>query len=127
MNTDVTEVASGMKIETLALCLPSRETPLGDSETLSANGMPSELYIVVLQKKDLASIAGVPPAQLMDQQLAQTCSSPEAQGEIIALNGCSKISDMSCLAQLEQMQALDVTGCSSMDVSTLASAVKGLK
>ena len=62
-----------------------------------------------------------------EQQLAQACSSPEAQGEIIALNGCSKISDMSCLAQLEQMQVLDISGCSSMDGTTLATAIKGLK
>ena len=89
--------------------------------------MPSELYALVLQKKDLASIAGVPPAQLMDQQLAQTCSSPEAQGEIIVLNSCSKICNMSCLAQLEQMQVLDISGCSSMDGTTLATAIKGLK
>ena len=121
------EVASGMKIETLALCLPSREAPLGDSETVGANGMPSELYALVLQKKDLASIAGVPPAQLTDQQLAQTCSSPEAQGDIIALHGCSQIRDMSCLAKLEQMQVLNISGCSSMDGSTLATAIKGLK
>ena len=121
------EVASGMKIETLALCLPSRETPLGDTETVSANGMPSELYALVLQKKDLASIAGVPHAQLMDCELAQTCSSPDAQGDIIVLNGCSQIRDMSCLAKLEQMQVLDVSGCSSMDGPTLATAIKGLK
>ena len=116
-----------MEIETLALCLPSGQAPLGDSETVSANGMPSELYALVLQKKDLASIAGVPPAQLMDQQLAQTCSSPEAQGDIIILHGCSKIQDMSCLAKLEQMQVLNISGCSSMDGITLATAIKGLK
>ena len=93
-----------MEIETLALCLPSGQAPLGDSETVSANGMPSELYALVLQKKDLASIAGVPPAQLMDQQLAQTCSSPEAQGDIIVLKGCRSLHNMSCLHMLAQMQ-----------------------
>ena len=122
------EVATGLKMETFTLNLLSSEKPLGANEVLAAaSGKPSELYLVVLQKVELAAVIGVPAAQLTDEQLAQACSSPEAQGEIIALNGCSQISDMSCLAQLEQMQALDVTGCSSMDVSTLASAVKGLK
>ena len=122
------EVATGLKMETFALYLLSSEKPLGANEVLAAaSGEPSELHLLVLQKVELAAVAGVPAAQLTDEQLAQACSSPEAQGEIIALNGCSQISDMSCLAQLEQMQALDVTGCSSMDVSTLASAVKGLK
>ena len=122
------EVATGLKMETFALYLLSSEKPLGANEVLAAaSGKPSELYLVVLQKVELAAVIGVPAAQLTDEQLAQACSSPEAQGEIIALNGCSQISDMSCLAQLEQMQALDVTGCSSMDVSTLASAVKRLK
>ena len=117
-----------MKMETFTLNLLSSEKPLGANEVLAAaSGKPSELYLVVLQKVELAAVIGVPAAQLTDEQLAQACSSPEAQGEIIALNGCSQISDMSCLAQLEQMQALDVTGCSSMDVSTLASAVKRLK
>ena len=122
------EVATGLKMETFTLNLLSSEKPLGANEVLAAaSGKPSELYLVVLQKVELAAVIGVPAAQLTDEQLAQACSSPEAQGEIIALNGCSQISDMSCLAQLEQMQALDITGCSSMDVSTLASAVKGLK
>ena len=122
------EVATGLKMETFTLYLLSSEKPLGANEALAAaSGEPSELHLLVLQKVELAAVAGVPAAQLTDEQLAQACSSPEAQGEIIALNGCSQISDMSCLAQLEQMQALDVTGCSSMDVSTLASAVKGLK
>ena len=121
------EVATGLKMETFTLYLLSSEKPLGANEVLAASNEPSELHLLVLQKVELAAVAGVPAAQLTDEQLAQACSSPEAQGEIIALNGCSQISDMSCLAQLEQMQALDVTGCSSMDVSTLASAVKGLK
>ena len=122
------EVATGLKMETFTLYLQSSKKPLGANEVLAAaSGEPSELHLLVLQKVELAAVIGVPAAQLTDEQLAQACSSPEAQGEIIALNGCSQISDMSCLAQLEQMQALDVTGCSSMDVSTLASAVKGLK
>ena len=122
------EVETGLKMETFALYLLSSVKPLGANEVLAAaNGEPSELHLLVLQKVELAAVAGVPAAQLTDEQLAQACSSPEAQGEIIALNGCSQISDMSCLAQLEQMQVLDVTGCSSMDGSTLASAIKGLK
>ena len=121
-------MATGLKMETFALYLLSSEKPLGANEVLAAaSGKPSELYLVVLQKVELAAVIGVPAAQLTDEQLAQACSSPEAQGEIIALNGCSQISDMSCLAQLEQMQVLDVTGCSSMDGTTLASAIKGLK
>ena len=122
------EVATGLKMETFTLNLLSSEKPLGANEVLAAaSGKPSELYLVVLQKVELAAVIGVPAAQLTDEQLAQACSSPEAQGEIIALNGCSQIRNMRCLAWLEQMQVLDVTGCSSMDVTTLASAIKGLK
>ena len=121
------EVATGLKMETFTLYLQSREKPLGANEVLAASGEPSELHLLMLQKVELAAVAGVPAAQLTDEQLAHACSSPEAQGEIIALNGCSGIRDMGCLAQLEQMQVLDVTGCSSMDGSTLASAIKGLK
>ena len=121
-------MATGLKMETFALYLLSRDKPLGATEVLAASDEPLELHLFVLQKVELAAVAGVAyAAQLTNEQLAQACSSPEAQGEIIALNGCSKISDMSCLAQLEQMQALDITGCSSMDVSTLASAIKRLK
>ena len=123
------EVETGLKMETFALYLLSSVKPLGANEVLAAaSGEPSELHLLVLQKVELAAVAGVADAaQLTNEQLAQACSSPEAQGEIIALNGCSQISDMSCLAQLEQMQVLDITGCSSMDGSTLASAIKGLK
>ena len=121
------EVATGLKMETFTLYLLSSEKPLGANEVLAASSEPSELHLLVLQKVELAAVAGVPAAQLTNEQLAQACSSPEAQGEIIALNGCSQISDMSCLAQLEQMQVLDATGCSSMDGTTLASAIKGLK
>ena len=122
------EVATGLKMETFTLYLLSSEKPLGANEVLAASSEPSELHLLVLQKVELAAVAGVADAaQLTNEQLAQACSSPEAQGEIIALNGCSQISDMSCLAQLEQMQVLDATGCSSMDGTTLASAIKGLK
>ena len=86
------------------------------------------LHLLVLQKVELAAVAGVADAaQLTNEQLAQACSSPEAQGDIIVLNGCSQICDMSCLAKLEQMQVLDISGCSSMDGTTLANVIKGLK
>ena len=120
-------VATGKKTEVMALCLLSQETMLGANETLSEKGMPSELYVFMRQVSNLPSIAGVAPAQFTDQQLVESCSSPEAQGEIIVLNSCSKICNMSCLAQLEQMQVLDISGCSSMDGTTLATAIKGLK
>ena len=121
------EVATGLKMETFTLYLQSREKPLGANEVLAASHEPSELHLLMLQKVELAAVAGVPAAQLTDEQLAQACSSPEAQGDIIVLNGCSQICDMSCLAKLEQMQVLDISGCSSMDGTSLATAIKGLK
>ena len=97
-------IEAGLKAETFLLYLPSKEEPLGESQTVSANDMPSELYAVVLQKVVIADAAGVPASMLTDEQLQTACSSPEAQGDIIVLKGCRSLCNMSCLQLLDQMQ-----------------------
>lgn len=142
------EYEGGLTAETLSLCLPSAEQPLGESITVSACDMPTELYAVILQKVVIADIApdaaagggggGVAgvgffgfgaPAQgvkLTDEQLQKACASPEAQaGDIIILKGCSQLCNLSCLVELEGMQALDISGCTGMDATTVP--IAGLK
>jgi hypothetical protein len=128
------EVATGMKMETFALHLPSTGTPLGESETVGASGAPVELHLVLASsagaappsapatggdakadasgpKVDVASIAGVAADQLTDAQLAAVAESCEVglDGKSeIALNGCSQIRNMSCLAKLTGMPSMQV-------------------
>ena len=72
-------IEAGLKAETFSLYLPSQEEPLGESQTVSACGMPSELYAIMLQRVIIADAAGVPASALTDEQLEKACSSPEAQ------------------------------------------------
>ena len=114
------EIEAGLKVETFLLYLPSKEEPLGESQTVSACGMPSELYAVMLQKVVIADAAGVPASALTEEQLAKACSSPEAQaGDIIVLAGCRQIRNLSCLVRLESTHTLDISGCTRMDAATV--------
>ena len=72
------ETEGGDKAEAVALYLPSTEEPLGESTTVSACGMPSELYAVTLQMVVIADVAGVPAASMTDEQLEKACASPQA-------------------------------------------------
>ena len=120
------EIEAGLRAETFSLYLPSKEEPLGESQTVSACGMPSELYAVVLQTVVIADAAGVPASALTDEQLEKACASPEAQGgDIIVLAGCKQIRNLSCLVWLESVQILDISGCTGMDASTVP--IAGLK
>ena len=113
------EAEGGDKAEALALYLPSTEEPLGESTTVSACGMPSELYAVTLQMVVIADVAGVPAVSMTDEQLEKACSSPQAQaGDIIILKGCSQLCNLSCLIQLESTQVLDITDCKAMAAAT---------
>ena len=106
--------------------LPSQEEPLGESQTVSACGMPSELYAIMLQRVVIADAAGVPASALTEEQLAKACSSPEAQaGDIIVLAGCRQIRNLSCLVRLESTHTLDISGCTRMDAATVP--IAGLK
>ena len=114
------EIEAGLKAETFLLYLPSKEEPLGESQTVSACGMPSELYAVMLQKVVIADAAGVPASALTDEQLEKACSSPEAQaGDIIVLAGCPQIRNLSCLVRLESAHTLDISGCTGMKAATV--------
>ena len=120
------EIEAGLKAETFSLYLPSQEEPLGESQTVSACGMPSELYAVVLQKVVVADAAGVPASALTDEQLEKACSSPEAQaGDIIMLAGCQQLRNFSCLVWLESTHTLDISGCTAMEAATVP--IAGLK
>ena len=120
------EIEAGLKAETFSLYLPSKEEPLGESQTVGACGMPSELYAVVLQKVVVADAAGVPASALTDEQLEKACSSPEAQaGDIIMLAGCQQLRNFSCLVWLESTHTLDISGCTAMEAATVP--IAGLK
>ena len=114
------EAEGGIRAETVALYLPSTEEPLGESTTVSACGMPSELYAVTLQTVAIADVAGVPAASMTDEQLEKACASPQAQaGDIIILKGCSQLCNLSCLVWLESTQVLDISNCEDVLAATV--------
>ena len=113
------ETEGGDKAEALALYLPSTEEPLGESTTVSACGMPSELYTVTLQMVDIADVVGVPAWRMTDEQLEKACASPQARaGDIIILKGCSQLRNLSCLVRLESTQVLDISDCKAVAAAT---------
>ena len=113
------ETEGGDKAEALALYLPSTEEPLGESTTVSACGMPSELYAVTLQTVVIADVAGVPAATMTDEQLDEACASPQARaGDIIILKGCSQLCNLSCLVWLKSTQVLDISDCKAEAAAT---------
>ena len=95
------EQDAGLKAETLALYRPATEMPLGEYKSILSCSLPAELYAVVLQKVDIAAVAGVRPSQLTDAQLEASCASAEANGDIIILKGCSNLCDNLMLALIE--------------------------
>ena len=114
------ETEGGDKAETVALYLPSTEEPLGESTTVSACGMPSELYAVTLQAVVIADAAGVSAERMTDEQLEEACASPQAQaGDIIILKGCYELWNLSCLIRLESTQVLDISDCYEVDAATV--------
>ena len=121
------EQNAGLKAETLALYMPATETLLGEYHSILSCGLPAELYAVVLQKVDIAAVAGVSPSQLTDAQLEASCASAEANGDIISLKDCSNLCDMSSLALIDQMQVLDVSGCNPSAAATLVPVIANLK
>ena len=123
------EVQAGLKAETFSLYLPCTEEPLGESQTVghhAAEGMPTELYAIMLQKVVIADAVGVSASALTDEQLEKACSTPEVQaGDIIVLTGCQQLCKMGCLVRLEAAQVLDISGCTGMDAATVP--IAGLK
>ena len=104
--------------------MPSAEKPLGESQTVGACSMPTELYAIVLQRVVIADAAGVPASELTDRQLESACSSPDGK-DIVVLRGCERVHKMNCLIKMEQMQVLDISGCIGMDAATVP--IAGLK
>jgi hypothetical protein len=113
------EVEAGLEARTRAIYMPEIERPLGESVTLEVCGMPSELYALKLHKVDIVALVGVRPDELTDAQLAKACLSDEVKaGDIISLEGCEMLRDMSCLVGLEQMQELNFSGCCDVEAAT---------
>lgn len=121
------EQNAGLTAETLALYQPTTVMPLGEHESVLSCRLPAELYAVVLQKIDVAAVAGVARNKLTDAQLEALCMSAEANGDIVILQGCSRLRDLSCLALMDQMQVLDVSGCNPAVAKTLAPTITDLK
>jgi hypothetical protein len=120
------EVEGGLKADTLALYLPQIEQPLSpESATLESFGMPTELYAVIMHRISIAEdITGTAPCELTDAQLASACNTSACHGgDIISLQSCEQLRDIGCLLQLGQMQELDISGCSSIDLRTLIAGV----
>jgi hypothetical protein len=90
--------------------------------------LPFELVAFVLKTvnipADVTAVAHVAPDELTDEQLKLACSSTQGRGgDIILLTGCAQLNDMSSLAELEQMQVLNIFGCHAMDAVTLAKVI----
>jgi hypothetical protein len=118
------EVEAGLKAATLAIYLPEVTQPLGQNTTLAVCGLPSILYALILHKIAIADMLGVSPDLLTDALLAEACSTDEGKaGDIVGLAGCAGLRDMSCLVSLEQMQELDISGCTGIDATTVAKVV----
>ena len=112
------EVQAGLKAEMCSLYLESAEEPLGEHTTVSMWGMPTKLIAVRLQKVVIAEATGVAAHELTDEQLQSSCSSPEGK-DIVVLRGCERVHKMNCLEMIEQMQVLDISGCTNMDAATV--------
>jgi hypothetical protein len=118
------EVETGLKAATLAIYLPEVTQPLGQNITLAGCGLPPILYTLTLHKIAIANMLGVSPDLLTDAQLAEACSTDGGKaGDIVCLAGCAAIRDLSCLVRLEQMQELDISGCTGIDAATVAKVV----
>ena len=118
------EVESGLKAAALAIYLPEVAQPLGQNVTLADCGLPSVLIALTLHKIVIANMLDVSPGQLTDAQLAQACSTDEGKaGDLVDLAGCAAIRETSCLVGLEQMQELNISGCTGIDATTVATVV----
>ncbi len=121
------EQKTGLDPATLALYRPSTDVPLGDHESVSSLGVLAELYVVVLQRVDVAGVVGIAASELTEEQLELGCTLPECNGDIIVLKGCSQVNNLQCLALLDQIQVLDISGCNAKAVASLATVITKLK
>jgi hypothetical protein len=98
-------------LENIALYLTDATEALRESQTVESCGCPLQLYVVVLNKISLPALANVAPGELTDTQLEAICAGEEAHGgDVVDLAGCKKLRDIGCLALLQQMQELDISG-----------------
>jgi hypothetical protein len=119
------EAEAGFAPEMMSLLSPTCDRPLGKNETLGSCGLPSELFAVILHKVNIASdIAGVAPRLLIDGQLVEACATAEGKaGDVIDVIGCTQLRDLTCLLSLENMQVLDVSGCTNIDATALGAVL----
>jgi hypothetical protein len=109
-------------LENIALYLTDATEALRESQTVESCGCPSELYAIVLNKISLPALANVAPDELTDNQLEAICTGEEAHGgDVVDLAGCKMLQDIGCLASLQQMQELDISGIrQGLNLETLA-------
>jgi hypothetical protein len=118
------EVEGGLKSAALAIYLPEVAQPLGQNATLADCGLPSMLIALTLHKIVIADMLRVSPGQLTDAQLSQACSTDESKaGDLVDLAGCAALRDTSCLVGLQQMQELNISGCTGIDATAVASVI----
>jgi hypothetical protein len=108
-------VESGLTAAALAIYLPEVAQPLGQNVTLADCGLPFVLIALTLHKIAVANMLDISPGHLTDAQLAQACSTDEGKaGDLVDLAGCAAIRDTSCLVGLQQMQELNISGCTGI-------------
>jgi hypothetical protein len=102
---------------------------MNNQETLEASGIPNqtELYVSYLVKLVVADYAGIPARKLTSSILAGLCVElAEAPPDILDLNGCEGITDISCLAQFDALSTLSLSGCSGITGSMIQGCLQAM-
>jgi hypothetical protein len=102
---------------------------MNDHETLEASGIPNqtELYVSCWVKLVVAEHVGIPAQELTNSVLAGLCVElAEAPPDILDLNGCGGITDISCLAQFDALSTLSMSGCSGITGSMIQGCVRAM-
>jgi hypothetical protein len=102
---------------------------MNDHETLEASGIPNqtELYASSWAKLVVTEHVGIPAQELTNSVLAGLCVElAEAPPDILDLNGCEGITDISCLAQFDVLSALNMSGCYGITGSMIQCCVQAM-
>jgi hypothetical protein len=90
---------------------------MNDHDTLEASGIPNttEIYASYLMKVVVAEHVGIQAQEVTNSFLAGLCVElAEAPPDILDLNGCSAITNISCLSQFNTVSTLIISGCSGI-------------
>jgi hypothetical protein len=102
---------------------------MNDHETLEASGIPNqtELYASSWTKLVVTEHVGIPAQELTNRVLAGLCVElAEAPPDILDLNGCEGITDISCLAQFDALSTLSMSGCYGITGSMIQCCVQAM-